>query len=258
MIYIIVNTKGGVGKSLTSINLACLLHAQDRNFKVVELDNNNNSIVFNNSDFLSEERAISLKLDKKDRALSDMLFDVMSDSSLDYIVDVGGGDDTLKILDAIKSVQIDKTYLIPTLKIKKYLQNALDTYEYIGDHDNTFFVLNQYNKIENIKSEFRYFFGAKEMGIKPVSPIFKTAKTIYIPYSDLFQIAEDDEQTILDLANISKDVSEAEARTTSFQLAAGDKDKFATLITQYQNSQDAQKLFEELQESTAPLFLFLN
>jgi hypothetical protein len=254
MIYIIVNTKGGVGKSLTSINLACLLHAQNRNFKVVELDNNNTSIVFNNSDFLTEDRAISLKLDKKDRAVSDMLFDVMSDPSLDYIVDVGGGDDTLKILDALKNVQIEKTYLIPTLKIKKYLQNALDTFVYIGDPDSTFFVLNQYQKLEEIKTEFRYFFGDKEMGIKPVSSLFKSTKVIYLPYSDLFQVAEDDEQTILDLANISRDISEAEARTTSFQLAAGNKDKFATLITQYQNSQNAQKLFAELQESTTALF----
>lgn len=254
MIYIIVNTKGGVGKSLTSINLGCLLHAQERNFKVVELDNNNTSIVFNNSDFLTKDRAISLKLDKKDRAVSDMLFDVMSDPSLDYIVDVGGGDDTLKILDALKNVQIEKTYLIPTLKIKKYLQNALDTFEYIGDPDSTFFVLNQYQKLEEIKTEFRYFFGDKEMGIKPVSSLFKSAKVIYLPYSDLFQVAEDEEESILDLANISRDVSEAEARTTSFQLAAGNKDKFATLITQYQNSQNAQKLFAELQESTAALF----
>lgn len=254
MIYIIVNTKGGVGKSLTSINLSCLLHAQNRNFKVVELDNNNNSIVFNNSDFLTQDRAISLKLDKKDRAISDMLFDVMSDGSLDYIVDVGGGDDTLKILDALKSVQIEKTYIIPTLKIKKYLKNALDTYEYINDPQNTFFALNQYTKLQNVKGEFKYFFGDRDMGIKPVSPLFLSAKVIYIPYSDLFQVAEDDEQTILDLANISRDVTEAEARATSFQLAAGDRDKFATLITQYQNSQEAQLLFAELQESTAALF----
>lgn len=254
MIYIIVNTKGGVGKSLTSINLSCLLHAQNRNFKVVELDNNNNSIVFNNSDFLTQDRAVSLKLDKKDRAISDMLFDVMSDGSLDYIVDVGGGDDTLKILDALKSVQIEKTYIIPTLKIKKYLKNALDTYEYINDPQNTFFALNQYIKLQNVKAEFKYFFGDKDMGIKPVSTLFKSAKVIYIPYSDLFQVAEDDEQTILDLANISRDVTEAEARATSFQLAAGDRDKFATLITQYQNSQEAQLLFAELQESTAALF----
>lgn len=254
MIFIIVNNKGGVGKSLTSINLACLLHAQDRNFKVVELDNNNNSIVFNNSDFLTSDKAISLKLDQKDRAISDMLFDVMSDESLDYIVDVEGSDGTYKILDAVKSIQIPKTYLIPTLRIKKYLKNALDTYEYIGDPQNTFFALNQYQNLQNVKSEFKYFYGDKDMGIKPVSPLFKSANVIYIPWSDLFQVAEDDEQTILDLANISRDISEAEARATSFQLAAGDRDKFAALIAQYQNSQEAQLLFAELQESTAALF----
>ncbi|MDO8454955.1 MAG: AAA family ATPase [Sulfurimonas sp.] len=254
MIYIISNSKGGVGKTQTSVNLACLLHAQERNFKIIELDNNNDSLIFKNSDFLTTDRAISFKLDKKDSAVSDMLFDVMSDDTLDYIVDIGGGDDEQKVLDVLLPVQLPKTYLIPTLKIKKYLQNALVTYEYINDPENIFFVLNQYNKLENIKTEFRYFFGDKDMGIKPVSPVFKNAKTIYMPYSDLFQIAEDDEQTIYDLAAISKNVTEAEARKMSFDLAAGDREKFGILLTQYNNSLEAQKLFQEMTKSTEALF----
>lgn len=254
MVYITVNTKGGVGKSLTSINLACLLHFQNRNFRIVELDNSNNSILFNNSDFLTKDKAISLTLDKKDRAISDMLFDVMGDPELDYILDVEGGDGTLRILDALKSLQIEKTYLVPTLKIKKYLINARKTYEYINDPQNTFFVLNQYIELQNVKSEFKYFYGDKSRGIKPESPLFASAKVIYMPWGDMFQVAEDDEQTVLDLANISRDVSEGEARAASYELAAGDRDKFATLIAQYQNSQEAQLLFAELQESTAALF----
>jgi len=254
MIYIICSTKGGVGKSLTSINLACLLYSQGKNFKIVELDNSNKSIIFNNSDFLTQERAISLKLDKKDTAISDMLFDVMCDDSLDYIIDLGGGDDTTRVLDLLKPIQLNKTYIIPTLKIKKYLQNAIDTFEYINDPLNTAFILNQYQDITKIKQEFKYFFGDKEMGIKPVSPIFKNTKTLYMPYSDLFQIAEDDEQTILDLASVSHGVSESQAREMAFRLADGNREKFGVLLTQYNNSLEAQKLFEEIQESTRALF----
>ncbi|MEA2017535.1 MAG: hypothetical protein U9N59_03720 [Campylobacterota bacterium] len=254
MIYAEVNDKGGVGKSLTSIVLACLLHAQNRKFKIVELDNSNNSLVFKNSDFLTEDKAISVKLDQKDNVISDMLFDIMSDPNLDYIVDVGGGDDTRKVLDILKPIELPKTYLIPTLKIKKYLQNALNTYNYIDDPSNTFFVLNQYSDIKNIKQEFRYFFGDADMGIEPVSKVFKKSQAIYMPYSDLFQIAEDDEQTILDLASISQGVSEAEARKMSFELAAGDRAKFGVLITQYNNSIKAQKLFTEIQKNAEALF----
>lgn len=254
MIYITCNTKGGVGKSLTSINLACLLHAKGNNFKVVELDSSNNSIVFKNSDFLTQDKAISLNLDQKDNAVSDMLFDVMSDANLDYILDLGGSTDTLNILEMIKPIQLPKTYLIPTLKIKKYMQNALNTFNFIGDPQNVVFVLNQYTNFKKLESEFKYFYGDKEMGIKPVSPIFAKSRTISLPFSDLFQVAEDDEQTILDLSNISKDISESEARTSCFNLANGDKDKFGVLIQQYRNSIDAAKLFQEIQESTKSLF----
>lgn len=254
MNIIVTNGKGGVGKTNTTINLAGLLHAQDRNFKVIELDNSNQSFIFNNSDFLTRDRAVTFRLDQKDQALNDMLFDIMSDDRLDYIIDVGGGDDTKNVLDVILPLQLPKTYLIPTLKIKKYLKNAIDTFEYINDPENTVFVLNQYTNLDNIESEFKYFFGDKEMGIKPVSPIFKSTKTIYMPFSDLFQIAEDDEQTIYDLASVSRGVSELEAREMAFALSKGDRTKFAALRTQYGNSIKAQKLFDEMIISTRALF----
>lgn len=254
MTFVVSNGKGGVGKTTTTTNLACVLHAQGRNFKVIELDNSNQSFIFNNSDFLTQDRAVSFKLDQKDQAISDMLFDLMSDNKLDYIIDCGGGDDTKNVLDLILPLELPKTYLIPTLKIKKYLKNAIDTFEYINDPQNTVFVLNQYNNFENIQSEFKYFFGDKEMGIKPVSPIFKTTKTIYMPFSDLFQIAEDDEQTIYDLASVSRGVGELEARQMAFELSKGDRNKFAALRTQYNNSLAAQKLFDEMVVSTRALF----
>ena len=255
MIYTTINTKGGVGKSLTSVVLACLLHSKNRDFKILEIDNSNNSLVFKNSDFLTEDKAISVKLDQKDTVISDMLFDIMCESELDYIVDVGGGDDTQKILDILKPLELEKTYLIPTLKIKKYLQNAEDTYKYIDDFENTFFVLNQYQNQKNIKQEFKYFYGDKDMGIKPVSNLFKNAQVISLPYSDLFQIAEDDEQTILDLASVANGVTEQQAREMSFKLADGDRDKFRILITQYNNSLKAQELFQEIEEQVKTLFV---
>ena len=254
MIYINANTKGGVGKSLTSITLACLLQKQNRQFKVLELDNSNNSLIFTNSNFLTEDRAISVKLDQKDTVIADMLFDIMSDSTMDFIIDIGGGDDTQKVLDILKPLELGKKYIIPTLKIKKYLLNAEDTYKYIDDFENTFFVLNQYQNQKNIKQEFRYFYGDKDMGIKPVSNLFKNAQVISLPYSDLFQIAEDDEQTILDLASIADGVSEQQAREMSFKLADGNRDKFRVLITQYNNSIKAQELFTEIQKNTQTLF----
>lgn len=124
-----------------------------------------------------------------------------------------------------------------------YIENAVTTFEHINDPQNTVFLLNQYTNLENIFSEFKYFFGDKEMGIQPVSPIFESAKTIYMPFSELLQIASDDSQTILDLASVSRGVSELEARRMAFELCKGNRAKFAALRTQYNNSLLAQKLF---------------
>jgi len=254
MIYISTNTKGGVGKSLTSVVLACLLQIQNRKFKVIELDNNNQSLLFKNSDFLTEENSTSFEIDLKENVIGDMLFDLMSDSNMDYIVDVGGGDDTLAVLKLLKSIELEKKYIIPTTRIKKYLKNANDTFEFINDPENTYFLLNQYSNLEKITNEFIYFHGDKRTGVKPVSENFKTKNCLMIPFCNSFQIAEDQEMTILDLANISRTMSEAQARDIFFKQAAGDRDVFTALMQNYWNSEIADQTLTEIEGNFEELF----
>lgn len=45
MTFVVTNNKGGTGKTTTTTNLAALLHAQGKNFKVIELDSVNNSFI---------------------------------------------------------------------------------------------------------------------------------------------------------------------------------------------------------------------
>ena len=249
MIHIVANTKGGVGKSLTSITLACVLISKGKKIKIIEIDNNQNSMKYINSDVLNSENIQSISTDKKDTAIADILFDVMSDPGIHYIVDAGGGDDTYQVLEALKDIGLKKTFYIPTLRIKKYLQNAFDTYNYINQPDNTIFVLNQYQNLQKIKDEFIYFFGNSKKGIKPVSPIFKDSKFIAIPWTDSFQIAEDDEMTIYDFSSIARDMSEKKARELFFKQAEGSRDKFEKSMIQYWNAIDANKDFLEIIEN---------
>jgi len=249
MLHVITSSKGGVGKTTVATSLCCIFYNQNKKFKIIELDNNNSSLKYQSSDIFIEENSKSLKLKKKGEAISGMLFDLMSDETIEYIIDIGGGDDTFEILDAIKSLDIEKTYYIPTTKIKKYLSNAHDTFEYIHDPENTMFVLNQYNDLAEIRNEFKYFFGNKKMGIKAVSENFSDDKFLGIPFSDYFQIAEDDEMSILDLALISQNITEKENRSKAFEDAKGDRKKFENLLTQYWNSQEAFKVFEEIEQN---------
>jgi len=249
MLHIMTSTKGGTGKSNTAITLACILAAKNKAFKIIELDDTNNSLKYANSDFLNGENSKSLKLKNKGEAISDMLFDLMSDESIEYIIDIGGGNDTFEILDAIKSIEIEKTYYVPLLKIKKYMPNAEDTFNYIDDPDNTIFVLNQYAKLEDLKDEFLYFFGDEKKGVKKVSNYFKNNNFIAVPYSNYIQIAEDEEMTFFDLASISTDLPESEARKIFFEKAEGDRAEFFKMMTRYWNSQEAVKVLDEIVEN---------
>lgn len=248
-IYIIANSKGGVGKTNSAVVVACLLHAAGKNFKLIELDNNNSSLLFKNSKVMTRDNIKSLKIDKKDEAVADMLFDLISEPDMSYIVDIGGGDDTYPIVEKLKQVNRPKTWIIPTTKIKKYLANAVATFEEIDDPDNVVFCLNMYSDFAKIQKEFMYFFGDSKIGIKPFSPIFAKSRTIGIPFSHHFEIAADDEQTVLDLANISRETTQEEAETEFYNAAGGDREKFHKMMMMYWRSQEAAQVFAEIEQN---------
>ncbi len=248
-IYIITNSKGGVGKTNSAVTIACLLHASGKKFKLIELDNSNSSLLFKNSKVMIKDNIRTLKIDKKDEAVADMLFDLMSEPDMSYIVDIGGGDDTYPIVEKLKQVNRPKTWIIPTTKIKKYLANAVSTFEEIDDPDNTVFCLNMYSDFSKIQKEFMYFFGDSKIGIKPYSPIFAKARTIGIPFSHHFEIAADDEQTIYDLASISNETSQEEAETEFYNAAGGDREKFHKMMMMYWRSQEAAQVFAEIEQN---------
>lgn len=66
----------------------------------------------------------------------------------------------------------------------------------------------------------------KKLGITPVSPIFKTAKWIALPASNYYQIAEDENQSLLDLANISILKNRDDARREFYEISNADRALF--------------------------------
>jgi hypothetical protein len=254
MLYICTNSKGGTGKSTTAMIQGCILHSQNKKFKIIELDSSNRSFDYKNSEILNSENTKSFTIDEKEDAISDMLFDIMNED-IEYIIDIGGGLDTNIIIEALKTIEVEKKWIIPTTSIKKYLQNAANTFDLIGDPKNTFFVLNQYHDISKIQDEFLYFFGNDKFGIKPVSKNFSKCKDILaIPSNNYFQISEDDELTILDLSMVSKNLTELEARKNFIEASAGDRISFKKMLQNYWTSQAALKTFEEIQNNFRPLF----
>ena len=252
MVYIVANTKGGVGKSTVAVTLATVLSFRNREFKIVELDNNNDSLQFSNSSILTEGRASSLVLKDKTKAIASMIFNIAKNSELSFIIDIGGGDDVKQVIENLKELELEKTFIIPTSSNKKYLKNASDTYEIIDDPDNTIFLLNMVRE-NNLKDDFIYFFGSEKFGVKPVSSNFKNAKYLSVPYSQFFQIAEDDEQTLLDLALLSINKTESEVTTEFLKEAGDDENKFIKSWEKYEKSKEAAKLFMKIFDNFSKL-----
>jgi len=248
MVYIIANTKGGVGKTTTAVNLATLLAFREKKFKIVELDNSNNSMIFSNSEILNQDTAVSLQLDQKTQAIGSMMFNLAKNKEMDFILDLGGGDDSKVMIESLKEIDLPKTWIIPTTSDKKYLKNASDTFKLIDDSQSTIFVLNKANSQEH-KTEFMYFFGSQKYGVKAVDECFTDSQYFVIPSSPFFQIAEDDEQTLLDLALLSIEKNEQEITKDFLEMAGDDESSFIKLWEKYEKSKEAAKLFLQIQKN---------
>jgi len=253
-VYVVAGTKGGVGKSLISLILSNLLQDQGRNFKIIEIDDNNDSLKFKNSSILNSENAVSFKVDMKNDAINDMFFDLMEDETMDYIIDCGGGNDTKEVLKLLGDIPFDKKFLLPCSRVKKYIKNADETFEIINEPENTFYVLNQYFDIDKLEEEFLYFFGNEKLGIKPASKYFSEDKYFAVPFSNSFQIAEDEEQILLDLASISQKLTKKQAIDMFYEKAKKDRKIFNKLMPKYQNSCDGNELFKILKQNFSKLF----
>ena len=249
MIYVITNNKGGVGKSLTATVLASILADVDRNFKMIEIDDHNSSLQFSNSQILDEKNTQTIKLDKKEENIEKIFFEIMSDPSLDYIIDIGGSHNTDAVIPILKEVDFQKIWIIPVIRVKKYIKNADATAAQIDDLGNTIFLLNQYSNLESIEDDFLYFFGNKDLGIKKESKYFNANNYLAIPFTNAFQFAEDEEQTIHDLLQIANEVNPSDARKLFFEQSAGDQKEYLKLMSIYRQSKIALDIFEEIKQN---------
>jgi MinD-like ATPase involved in chromosome partitioning or flagellar assembly len=252
--YVTVNKKGGVGKTTTSVALASALYFNEKNFRLIEIDNDVNSILYSNSSFINSQNSKSIKTNDKGEIVADIMFDTASEEDLNYIIDIGAGDNVNQVIDSFKSMTLDKTWLIPVTSDKKYLINGVTTYKLIDDPENTYFVLNKVHDIKKIKEEFLYLFGSEKMGIEPVDKIFKKAKFLLLPDSNFYQVAEDDEMTLLDLAEISITKTQDEIRREFFEIAKGDREVFHNLWMSYEKSVEAEKVWKIINNSLKELF----
>lgn len=176
MIKAIVNTKGGVGKTQTAAHILPWLSFKGTKIKVIEIDNNNQSSVYTHShivDFIS----ISTGEKEMRKALAEVAFD----PKIDYIIDAGGGDDTLKVIDALKRLGEHVEFYIPITADAETLYNLSQTVEAIGEHPKHL-ILNNFK--ESAEADFWFIYGDEENGFAAQTYILEDFNSVIkVPYS---------------------------------------------------------------------------
>lgn len=168
-VIVVCSSKGGEGKSLISIQKIALLFL-DKNIFIFEVDNNNNS-----KKLIEKSEKINFKTFRVNDgldALDEVEFNTLTskDDTIN-IIDCGGGDDTLKVLEILNEKELyGLTYVVPLTNSISNVDNALATINAILEFDETAIinlVLNRCPSYEFkvIKEKFKALFGNEEFGL---------------------------------------------------------------------------------------------
>lgn len=192
MINVIVNGKGGVGKTVNANHVLPFLTSSSI---VVEIDSNNFSSIYSNSKQI-DGKTVTTKQNDLEKAIDDADFDGWEKN---IIIDAGGGDDTKKVIKAIQAVGLNVVYWIPLMPDFETIGVLKNTRELIGnDKCNLIF-----SNFRDLKEDFWFIFGSEEYGIEANIGILEHFDNSYqVPNTNLFGIAKVYKTTIWDLALI--------------------------------------------------------
>jgi hypothetical protein len=195
-IVAMVSLKGGVGKTNTSWQvIPSILSLHNIGFQIWEIDDNNKSFYYINSEIVTVSNCQTVRTDNEEIAADIALETLVSGQKL--VVDGGGGNDTRAAVKLIKAVgsDVSKIWLIPIDSNSDDFKLAEETAELIDDADNTYFLLNNYI----LEKQFKWFNKKK-------------LNHLEIPNSELYAYARGEQQTVYDLAQISKNMDKSEAK----------------------------------------------
>ena len=166
MKFIVLNTKGGVGKSTLSMQILApylyIKNGQNDRVNLIEFDDeNSDSKSFDNSNIVIAKR---YKISGND--LDSTLTDISLDND-NLIVDVGGNKTTTYMLDSLKNTNLIDVFdcvFIPLTDGEQDAINAINVYNKIRDLSNdikVIFALSRVNKSYDTQIQFLDFFGDK-------------------------------------------------------------------------------------------------
>jgi CobQ/CobB/MinD/ParA nucleotide binding domain len=244
MIYAVVSNKGGVGKSTIAYHV---LTALLPDFRLVEIDDNNNTSSVLGSSKTLDGKVVSVKLEDGEQAFSMALFAGLTEGT-DIIVDAGGGNDTKAVIEMLKaSAEADNlTFIIPLMSNAAQIQNAIDTYQMVKGY-NVVFALNNAKS----KEEFIFWYGDQELDVEAVDKSILKIPTVLVPHTNFFDLAGRQNLVLNDVKSLlGEDVQDLKtANKFAIDQANKDPEIFAKIMKKFGMCQFAKKyIAEDLKE----------
>ena len=215
MNIVTINSKGGVGKSTISMQIAATYLYQLKNEKVnhFEFDDENKD----NSSFDKSEIVNTFTQKVARTNLRDTLTDILLENE-NVVIDIGANKTTVYFLEALLEsgmiFNID-LFIIPLMDGESDALSAIRIYSIIKDtspNAKILFALNRVNSTRDINSQFNIFLGDKrgifnDKGLIEELPL-ENRKYIKIADSDAIKYSKNFGMTIWELANNNRDMGQ--------------------------------------------------
>lgn len=237
-INLIVNSKGGVGKSTISLILCQLLAYRGIEFKYIEIDNSNDTTQSLSNSEIFKDRTISITTANAQEELFKATFESLKENKI-VIIDVGGGTDTNELINLIKEqfshLENEINFILPFENSHKQIGNLINTYSLIGQPENIYLIKNKVIKYTDKKDPYIFFEGDEKLGIKSIRKELKQKNKVFeVCFSEQNQIAEITKESMLDVATLALQYSSSEAHNLFMQ--KDDMQEYLKGMTRYANS----------------------
>ncbi|MDX9813627.1 MAG: hypothetical protein RBS91_03055 [Sulfurimonadaceae bacterium] len=239
---VLISTKGGVGKTTIGWHLMPYF-LKDREFELIEIDNNNKTVKTFSSSSLLENRMSSFDISAGTEKLEEVVINNMMDDTKINVIDSGGGDGSKAVLNMIEKLKMtDETlFVIPFMPDYAQIENLIDTYKLV--HNYQFIVL--VNNI-NLKDDDDMLFvnGDADLEIPDFRKMFKN-KFYIVPKSKYFSIAAAKyKETLYDFAKIAFEMEQKTAINLVKEQTNGNRDAMLAILRKYKEADNAKDYLE--------------
>ena len=212
---VVLNTKGGVGKSVISRNIAPVFAYKNgfENIEYLQVDNNNDAINYQ-SEIIKYK---NFTLENIESVIDNAEINIDSTKEVFSILDGGGGDDTKNILIALKKHMLDFedeiVFIVPINKNLSQAKNMQDTVKLIKKSfgSSKIILIPNGTNAENLKEDFTNIFGDEDLGIESIVDFIEdNIDLVHTLETDiLYEVLEQRQTTLLDMYINNKEIAEA-------------------------------------------------